>query len=1298
MLTSYGASSTIVKVNPPKKKDVWTIRFLIGCAFVCMVIFILWFIKPEHMGYGPIYWVLVFALFFKLAKMVHEWYHYWSPSVPAVPIWKTKYTVDILTTACPGEPHEMIIRTLKAMVGIKYPHSNYLCDEGNDPILKKVCDELGVNHVIRSEKTDAKAGNINNALKQATGDICVILDPDHQPIPEFLDRVLPYFEDPELAYAQCVQSYHNQSESFIAKAAAEQSYHFYGPMMMCMNTYGTVQAIGANCTFRRKALDSIGGHAAGLAEDMHTAMQLQAKGWKSVYVPEILTKGLVPATLSAYYKQQLKWSRGCFELLFRTYPILFKNFTWRQKFHHLTMPLYFLFGLITFIDIIVPLLSLGFARVAWEVNLAHFALFFLPLCGLSMLIRLFAQRWLLEKHERGFHLAAGILRTATWWILLTGFIYSIFKIKVPYIPTPKEKEYQNYWRLSIPNILIALITVFTIIYGLSIDWTPYSLALACYGSLNIVLLGIIIVVSQQKFLLIIKKRIASLPALNYFITSLRMMAIRTQEAVYGIFRNGPIALTIGVALVFLSYNNINDGTNDSGISKQKESDGFYLGVSLSEKTNDLQPLNVLESSINKTFDIISFKQNMLIQEECLPKKLMNDIHQHGAIPMIVLDFPLRNNSNKDTTYMSISNGNYNDYFSRFAAQLRNYAEPVFLNFAPGFDEAEQSNASSEVNGPAEFIKAWQYVYTFFNNLGISNVTWVWSPKYSSALNYYPGEKFVDWIGISCLNYAPNDNDKDQYSFSDLYSPFRNSLGDLQKPVMITEFGTLTGSDQSVWMNNALKDVKEKYHEIKSVIIYNSQKGILVHDKQTPTASVYLADFTFKQQPEIIKTLTSNFKQVPFRNNPFIKNDLTYLDAKHHTYKSKFVNGKPGKFTLMIKNKPYYIRGVAYNTAHDWRDGNMPLTRRQVEKDFKSIKAMGANTIRRYDDGIYDQNVLNIAAEYDLQVLYGFWFDPKVDYYKDTLKVKEYIRNVEEKVLKFKNDSSVLGWSLGNETWGLLKHNFSKPYLTIVRRQYVKLVELLAQRIHELDPTRPVFSCMEHEIVQLPGELAVFHDGAPSLDVIGINSYYKEQISQLNHVTYQFDSLRPYLVSEFGPKGYWDPHFNRISNGLLVEDSETEKAEWYKEQWKNYVEVYKGSNIGGFAYCWHDRMEGSYTWFGLTDYKGRPKPTYYALKELWTKQKTELMPNFSIQEPPLILPGKEYKFTAQSLAIQNKELTYEWYLHKDDYLERVDNIEYFDEGKSVKVKIPKEISNYRLYLYVSDQQGNVTTASIPIRVK
>src|SRR5687767_5078192 len=119
-----GSREGIIKVNTPTRSDIRIIRALIVMGAISMVLFIWWFTDPRHVGYAPVFWLLTFALLFKLVKMVHEWYHYWSPSVPVMPVSTRNWTVDVLTTACPGEPREMIIRTLKAMAAIRYPHTN----------------------------------------------------------------------------------------------------------------------------------------------------------------------------------------------------------------------------------------------------------------------------------------------------------------------------------------------------------------------------------------------------------------------------------------------------------------------------------------------------------------------------------------------------------------------------------------------------------------------------------------------------------------------------------------------------------------------------------------------------------------------------------------------------------------------------------------------------------------------------------------------------------------------------------------------------------------------------------------------------------------------------------------------------------------------------------------------------------------------------------------------------------------------------------------------------------------------
>ena len=540
----------------PDPKDVRSIRLMIFLGLLTMGLFLYWFLDEDHVGYGPLYWLLTTALGFKLLRTLHEWYHYYDVSVPIKPKLRSKYKVDVLTTACPGEPHSMIIGTLEAIQRIRYPHTTYLCDEGNDPALKAACERLGVVHVTRTVKKNAKAGNINNALENyATGDICLILDPDHVPKPEFLDEVLPYFEDPDVGFVQVVQAYSNQKESLIAYGAAEQTYSFYGPMMMGMNSYGTVQAIGANCTFRRKALDSIGGHAAGLAEDMHTAMQLHAKGWKSVYVPKILTRGLVPATLASYYKQQIKWARGTFELLFAVYPKLFSQFTWRQKIHYFTLPLYYLFGVFNLFDFLIPVLALILAEFPWYVSLGEFIVMFMPFLCISICIRQFAQRWYHEKNEKGFHLFGGILRTGTWWVFGLGLVYSILRVKVPYIPTPKDDKPKNNFWLSLPNILVCMAGIGAIMYSQykygHVYINPYVQMMSLFALTNVAIVGSIVVIGQERFMEWVRQHLLHASILQPAIMPLRIH--RTRHGFYDGIRHLAYVVVIVAAIVSAGY-------------------------------------------------------------------------------------------------------------------------------------------------------------------------------------------------------------------------------------------------------------------------------------------------------------------------------------------------------------------------------------------------------------------------------------------------------------------------------------------------------------------------------------------------------------------------------------------------------------------------------------------------------------------------------------------------------------------------------------------------------------------------
>src|SRR5204862_1903053 len=257
-----------------------------------------------------------------------------------------------------GEPYTMFVRTLAAVREIQYPHTTYLLDDTRDPRFAGLSREMGAVHLDLIGLPGAKAGKINAALQRTTEEFILVLDPDHIPLPDFFEPVLGHFDDPQVGFVQVAQAYYNAPRSFVARAAAEQTFAFYGPIMQGMHGSGTTVAIGANCTFRRSALESIGGHGIGLAEDLVTAIRLHAAGWRSVYVPEIVARGLVPEDLGSFVKQQLKWARGVYDVLFREYPRVFRRLTLHQKLAYFMIGTYYLVGLTTPIYLLIPALYL----------------------------------------------------------------------------------------------------------------------------------------------------------------------------------------------------------------------------------------------------------------------------------------------------------------------------------------------------------------------------------------------------------------------------------------------------------------------------------------------------------------------------------------------------------------------------------------------------------------------------------------------------------------------------------------------------------------------------------------------------------------------------------------------------------------------------------------------------------------------------------------------------------------------------------------------------------------------------
>ncbi|TDU75917.1 cellulose synthase catalytic subunit [Streptomyces sp. KS 21] len=249
--------------------------------------------------------------------------------------------VAFLTTFVPGkEPLTLVRGTLLGAVALRHdgPLDVWLLDEGDDPEARALCAELGVRHFTRKGKAGwntrkgphrerTKHGNYN-AWLAAHGDdyeFFASVDTDHVPLANFLERMLGFFRDPDIAFVVGPQVYGNYTSS-VTKAAESQQYLFHALIQRAGNRYGAPMFVGTNNAVRISALKQVGGLYDSLTEDMATGFELHRRRnpatgrfWRSVYTPDVLAVGEGPASWTDFFTQQLRWSRGTYETLFRQY-------------------------------------------------------------------------------------------------------------------------------------------------------------------------------------------------------------------------------------------------------------------------------------------------------------------------------------------------------------------------------------------------------------------------------------------------------------------------------------------------------------------------------------------------------------------------------------------------------------------------------------------------------------------------------------------------------------------------------------------------------------------------------------------------------------------------------------------------------------------------------------------------------------------------------------------------------------------------------------------------------------------
>lgn len=301
----------------------------------------------------------------------------------------------------------------------------------------------------------------------------------------------------------------------------------------------------------------------------------------------------------------------------------------------------------------------------------------------------------------------------------------------------------------------------------------------------------------------------------------------------------------------------------NNVSLLNAPDTLFFGAYDDNTRTSFEQIVALEDSLEIPLPVIQIYSAWgSKRDQNFPMLQAQAIHDLGSVPMITWEpwlndfnpqqFPfVRKATNiNEGGLTAIAEGKFDAYIDEWALNAKKFRQPFFLRFGHEMNDPYRYPWGPQNNAPEDFIRAWQHVVNRFDSLGAQNAIWIWSPH--PAYNYdsyYPGKDYVDWIGITALNYGTVASWSKWWSFDEIIGKSYKDFSKHNHPIMLTEFGSLgVGGDRAAWYSNALDSIPVKYPLIHSVVFF--------HASGDNTTTYKTLDWSIKNDKEVIKAIQS----------------------------------------------------------------------------------------------------------------------------------------------------------------------------------------------------------------------------------------------------------------------------------------------------------------------------------------------------------------------------------------------------------------------------------------------------------
>ncbi len=214
-------------------------------------------------------------------------------------------------------------RLINSVCDLDYPKQKMrimILDDSDDNTTEQVAELVknykgkgfDISHIRRGTRQGYKAGALKYAMKYTKSEFVAIFDADFIPPTWYLKRAIPYFAKPNIGLVQCRWGHVNENYSALTQAQAlSLDFHFLVEQKAKSNSRMFMNFNGTAGIWRKECIDDSGGwHTATLVEDLDLSYRAQMKGWKCLFIPDIVVNAELPVQMNGAKRQQFRWAKG----------------------------------------------------------------------------------------------------------------------------------------------------------------------------------------------------------------------------------------------------------------------------------------------------------------------------------------------------------------------------------------------------------------------------------------------------------------------------------------------------------------------------------------------------------------------------------------------------------------------------------------------------------------------------------------------------------------------------------------------------------------------------------------------------------------------------------------------------------------------------------------------------------------------------------------------------------------------------------------------------------------------------